>query len=254
MTRSSVLHLLPLSAYRDDPTAPIAPESLSTEGFVHCSPDAATALAVADALYRDSAEPMVALELDCAALPADLRWEAAAPAPPAGVSSDVLFPHLYAAIDRSAIIEVHHARRSPDGRYLELLPRRGRAEELDLLPHPEGGWYRRFWASSATVERSDGAQRPAATAIHYALDAGEVSRWHTVASEELWFWHAGEVELTLGGTGDQPGTPETVVLGPDADIQLTVPAGTWQRASASVEALVSCVVSPGFDFADFRVA
>lgn len=248
-----MLHLLPLSAYREDPSAPISPASLSTEGFVHCSPDTATTLAVADVLHRDSSEPMVALELDCAALSADLRWEAAAPAPPPGVSSDVLFPHLYGPIDRSAIIEVHHARRSIDGHYLELLPRRGRAEELDLLPHPEGGWYRRFWESPATVQRPDGAERPAATAIHYALDAGEVSRWHTVTSDELWFWHAGEVELSLSGTDDQPGAPEVVVLGPGKDIQVTVPAGTWQRASASAEALVSCVVSPGFDFADFRV-
>jgi predicted cupin superfamily sugar epimerase len=34
-----------------------------------------------------------------------------------------------------------------------------------------------------------------------------------------------------------------------------VPAGVWQRAvPAAADALVHCVVSPGFDFADFELA
>jgi predicted cupin superfamily sugar epimerase len=37
--------------------------------------------------------------------------------------------------------------------------------------------------------------------------------------------------------------------------QLRVPAGVWQSAepAAGEPVLVSCVVSPGFDFADFRL-
>ncbi|WP_460368287.1 cupin domain-containing protein, partial [Actinocorallia lasiicapitis] len=46
-------------------------------------------------------------------------------------------------------------------------------------------------------------------------------------------------------------------LGPDVERgqapQAIVPAGVWQAArSGADETLVSCVVSPGFDFADFR--
>jgi len=61
-----------------------------------------------------------------------------------------------------------------------------------------------------------------------------------------------------GGAGDRPGLePETVVLAPDAAAgrrpQALVPAGTRQaaRPAGAEEALVGCVVSPGFDVADF---
>ncbi len=36
--------------------------------------------------------------------------------------------------------------------------------------------------------------------------------------------------------------------------QVVVPAGAWQRTlPGDDDALVSCVVSPGFDFADFEL-
>jgi predicted cupin superfamily sugar epimerase len=48
-------------------------------------------------------------------------------------------------------------------------------------------------------------------------------------------------------------------LGTDLDSgeepQVLVPAGVWQRTRpASDDALVSCLVSPGFDFDDFELA
>lgn len=261
MTTSELFHLLPLSTYRTDPGSPITSPTLEQEGFVHCSPDLDTTLAVANGLYRDSEEPMVALELDAAALTAPLRWEQASPAPPPGVPSGTLFPHVYGPLDRSAVRDVHYARRDAQGRHLEF-ERRGRwAEELGLLPHPEGGWYRRTWVSPVTAPVADGrGERPTATAIHFLLPPGRGSAWHTVASDELWLWHrGGPLVLTRAGDGPSPQSePESLTLGPDITAgqlpQAVVPAGTWQRADASddAETLVSCVVSPGFDFADFR--
>ena len=49
----SLLHLLPLSAFQADRDAPIRSATLDAEGFVHCSPDVRTTLAVANALYRE---------------------------------------------------------------------------------------------------------------------------------------------------------------------------------------------------------
>ncbi len=128
------------------------------------------------------------------------------------------------------------------------------AVRLGLEPHPEGGWYRQTWASPVTVTLPDGRVRPTATLIFFLLPAGESSAWHRVASDETWLAHAGAVTLELGGSGDAPGAPERVVcdLG---HAQVLVPAGVWQRTVPSAEhALVSCLVSPGFDFADFELA
>nr|WP_239029432.1 cupin domain-containing protein [Pseudonocardia acidicola] len=122
-----------------------------------------------------------------------------------------------------------------------------------MAPHPEGGWYRRTWTSPMTVETAYGP-RPTATAILYLLD--RESRWHRVRSTELWLWHSGApVALSLGGGGIRPEPGEPLRLGPAAP-QFEVPAGHWQSARllGTEPALVSCVVSPGFDFADFELA
>lgn len=118
----TVLHLLPLASYQAEAGQHIGSPTLGSHGFLHCSPDAATTLAVANALYPAVTEPMVAIELDTGLLSAPLRWEAAQPGPPPGVDANVLFPHLYGPINRNAITRVYLARRDCAGRYVALEP------------------------------------------------------------------------------------------------------------------------------------
>jgi predicted cupin superfamily sugar epimerase len=128
------------------------------------------------------------------------------------------------------------------------------AESLDLQPHPEGGWYRQTWASPESVTLPDGRVRPTATLIYFLLAAGQSSAWHRVKSDELWLAHHGAVTLELGGEHTAPVAGDLVVLDLDAP-QALVPAGTWQRTRpAQADALVSCLVSPGFDFDDFEMS
>ncbi|NEM90921.1 cupin domain-containing protein [Galbitalea soli] len=135
-----------------------------------------------------------------------------------------------------------------------MTPRPERAAELGLEPHPEGGWYRRTWTSPATAETPRG-ERPAATLIHFLLAPGETSAWHVVTSDEMWLWHGpGVLRLQLGGEGDAPVEGEVLALESSA-AQRLVPAGVWQRTlPGTEEVLVSCLVSPGFSFDDFRLA
>lgn len=139
------------------------------------------------------------------------------------------------------------------------------ADLLDLAPHPEGGWFRETWRAGLVLP-SDAlpdhpGPRSAGTAIYYLLGPGESSAWHVVRSAELWFWHrGGPLTLSLGGDGEHPVRPQELTLGPDLTVgqqpQLLVPAGVWQaaRPATGAEVLVSCVVVPGFDFADFRLS
>ena len=154
-------------------------------------------------------------------------------------------------------------RRTADGEFIERLERPALAVELGLGPHPEGGWYRRTWTSPVpvTLTAADGSERvrPAATLIHFFLPAGEFSAWHRVSSTEIWIWNGqGAVELELGGTGDEPETEATAILGGrllrGERSQVIIGADVWQRTVPSEQdALVSCLVSPGFDFADFSM-
>lgn len=124
---------------------------------------------------------------------------------------------------------------------------------LGLSPHPEGGWYAETWRADAP----EGA-RPAATAIHFLLKAGERSHWHRVDADEVWLWHAGAaLDLRVAATAEGPAT--RVRLGPGLAAgerpQAVVPAGHWQAAvTAGAYTLVSCVVAPGFRFEGFDLA
>ncbi|GAB3463856.1 hypothetical protein GCM10027570_51440 [Streptomonospora sediminis] len=239
---------------------PIAPDSLRSEGFVHAAPDDAAVLAVANAIYTGAAETQVVLIIDSGRLAAEVRWEAAAPAPPPGMPPDTLFPHIYGPIEREAVIGVRYLRRDPQGAFVSVEQRGATADLLDLLPHPEGGWYRQTWTTRAEVSPPGypGA-RATATGIHFLLNPGEASRWHRVRSDEMWvFNRGGPLKLSFGGTGDRPEADSWQTLGPYIEaghvLQALIPAGTWQAARplTSEEALVSCFVSPGFDFADFE--
>lgn len=132
-------------------------------------------------------------------------------------------------------------------------------DTLDLEPHPEGGHFRQTWASAEELTTSDDRVRAAATLIYFHLSAGESSAWHRVASDEVWLAHQGSVTLEYGGDDDGPVPADRVVVGVDLDAgerpQAIVPAGVWQRTlPVGHDALVSCVVAPGFDFEDFELA
>jgi uncharacterized protein len=142
-----------------------------------------------------------------------------------------------------------------------MTPRPQLAEQLDLRPHPEGGWFRETWRSPLLF-RPPGydSDRSVATAIYFLLCPGEASAWHVVRSDELWLWHrGGPLALRIGGSAAELRAADLVVLGADVSKgelpQFVVPGGTWQSATpAGLEpVLVSCVVAPGFDFADFRL-
>ena len=126
-------------------------------------------------------------------------------------------------------------------------------ETLGLAPHPEGGWYRETWRAEAP-----GGQRAAATAILFLLEAGQSSHWHKVDATELWLFHAGGPLRLRTARGDDAPVTETR-LGADVlaveTPQLRIEPHHWQAAEADRGwALVSCIVSPGFDFAGFTLA
>lgn len=130
-------------------------------------------------------------------------------------------------------------------------------DHLELERHPEGGWYKETYRSALQLPAEATDQqgpRAAATVIYFLLQHQERSHFHRIASDEHWFFHGGQAlhihvlqqdytRLDLGL--QQP--------------QAWVPAGAWFAAELVVPepeafALVSCVVAPGFDFADFELA
>jgi predicted cupin superfamily sugar epimerase len=124
-------------------------------------------------------------------------------------------------------------------------------EFLGLVPHPEGGWYRRTWEAPAKA-----GDRPAASAIYYLLLEGEVSLPHRIDAIELWHFYDGDpLELVREPPG---GAPQTTILGLDlADgqrPQAVVEAGVWQSARPLGRyALMGATVTPAFMFEGFEL-
>lgn len=127
---------------------------------------------------------------------------------------------------------------------------------LNLKSHPEGGFYSETYRSSSEVETLSG-KRQLTTSIYFLLRSEDVSHFHRIKSDELWFWHEGSALsvhlLTENGH-------ETLQLGPVTEKgsypQQLVRGNTIFGSSVDVMdsyALVSCVVSPGFDFRDFEL-
>ena len=161
------------------------------------------------------------------------------------------------------------------------------AASLGLEPHPEGGYYLETYRATQTLPTPSG-ERPASTAILFLVTAESVSRLHRLSSDELWVYQGGlplelvtiapDGELRRRVLGDleelvrsrvheHPPTVEFPVGLPEGALdwlpQALVPAGSWQGARLAggphlpaqyAWALVSCVVTPGFDFADFELA
>jgi predicted cupin superfamily sugar epimerase len=128
---------------------------------------------------------------------------------------------------------------------------------LQLLPHPEGGYYREIYRNPRNFLFEDfHGERSLATSIYFLLTADRPSSMHRIKSDEIWYFHDGfALEITMIDTS---GCESIVRLGRDIEndevLQFVVPAGFWFGAKTVGDfSLVGCQVSPGFDFRDFEL-
>jgi predicted cupin superfamily sugar epimerase len=136
-------------------------------------------------------------------------------------------------------------------------------ERFQLIPHPEGGYYREVFRSEIAfdhpgIDSLRGARRRASTLIYFLLAERDFSAFHRVlASDEVWHLYAGgPLEVH---TIDPAKRYEKHVLSGDlenGEPAFVVPAGWWQAARlapSAAWAFIGCTVAPGFDFADFEM-
>ena len=130
-------------------------------------------------------------------------------------------------------------------------------QALDLVPHPEGGWYRETWRSAAGP-----GERAAATAVYYVIEPGQRSQWNRVDADEMWLWHSGD-PLDLAIAASDAGPVRTLRLGArigdGEEPQVIVPKGHWQSATpiedgAAGYTFLSCIVAPAFEFSGYELA
>ena len=137
-------------------------------------------------------------------------------------------------------------------------------ESLQLLPHPEGGFYKEVYRSSSVIPKDAlpddfSGDRSYCTSIYFLLTSENFSAFHRIKQDEIWHFYGGS-SLSVHVI-DQQGNYTEHKVGMDFSNgeapQLVVPAGCWFASSVAEKdsyAFVGCTVAPGFDFDDFELA
>jgi MFS family permease/uncharacterized protein (DUF952 family) len=102
-------HLVP-QKYFDalDANQDYTPNDFDREGFIHCTDGADEMARTANRYYQSNAEAHYYLYIDQARVRAPMRYDA----------TPRIYPHIYGALNRDAIIAVRPARRNADGIFL----------------------------------------------------------------------------------------------------------------------------------------
>ncbi|VYT90929.1 cupin [Clostridium tertium] len=126
-------------------------------------------------------------------------------------------------------------------------------ENLSMEPHIEGGYFKESFVSTDNI-RTD---KKLWSSIYFLLMTGEVSNFHRLKSDELWYYHDGEA-LTIYMITEE-GKLITKQLGKNIECgeepQVLVPKGCIFGSAMNNNgyALVGCMVSPAFEYDEFEL-
>ena len=76
-------------------------------------------------------------------------------------------------------------------------------DKLELLSHPEGGFYKEIYRSDEAIsadalpERYKG-ERSFSTSIYFLLRENEFSAFHRLQSDEIWHFYSGQLRRQPG--------------------------------------------------------
>lgn len=127
-------------------------------------------------------------------------------------------------------------------------------QQLDLRPHPEGGYFRETYRSTCKVQTPH-AIRDALTTIYYVLWHESFSAFHRIAADEIWHHYRGAPVAIQMIAPD--GSHRQTIIGEAHCWQAAIPSGYWFAAHVCEPdsyALVGCDVAPGFEFTDLEIA
>lgn len=154
-----ILHLVSTHDWNAaPPDQPFTPKAYAADGFIHCTFGDALMLSVANRFYKSQPGEFLAIAIDETRVSAPVKWEAPAEpgespatpaalgapakpamaetpaaalppeaeaefgAAPAGAQAAPLFPHIYGALNRDAILGARRLLRAPDGSFTGYAP------------------------------------------------------------------------------------------------------------------------------------
>ena len=127
-----------------------------------------------------------------------------------------------------------------------------------LEPHPEGGAFAEVYTAPFAMGDAAGGARPCAGSIFFLLSGGEVSHFHRIDCDELWYYHEGcGLRLTAITPG---GGLREERLGADfaaGERPLVVISAGTVFAAENLDpggyTFISCATAPRFAYAGFEL-
>ena len=137
------------------------------------------------------------------------------------------------------------------------------AIKLDMLPHPEGGYYKETYRSNGIINKNNlgtdfSGERNYSTCIYFLFTSDTFSAFHRIKQDEIWHYYKGApIKLhIISAEGDY----SNIIIGNNLEKgelpQYVVNAKDWFAAEVIEDgySLLGCTVAPGFDFKDFELA
>ncbi|HBF39320.1 MAG TPA: cupin [Firmicutes bacterium] len=134
-------------------------------------------------------------------------------------------------------------------------------DALGLIKHPEGGYFQEKYRCPETVSLNTGTpdqKRNLASSIYFLLPGNEVSAFHRLRYDEIWYYHAGSplIIYMIDDHGKLTEHKLGLNAGQNEWPQVVVPRGNIFGAivcQPESYTLIGCVVAPGFDYQDFEL-
>lgn len=128
-------------------------------------------------------------------------------------------------------------------------------QQYDLKKHIEGGYFRETLVDPSLNACEDKSYRALYTSILFMLHGNEVSHFHQLKSDELWYFHQGDPLDIVCILKD--GSLKVHHLGIQVDqvLQVMVEKGTifGSFVPSGGVSLVACAVIPGFMYTEFKL-
>jgi predicted cupin superfamily sugar epimerase len=136
-------------------------------------------------------------------------------------------------------------------------------EAYQLEAHPEGGYFKRTFASKDVVkvnDRYEEQNRLASSHIYYLLEDDDFSAFHRIKSDEHWHFYVGD-NLILYVLDRQKNLQQIILGNPllteGAVFHHCIEQGQWFAASTDAKnsySFIGCTVAPGFEERDWELA
>lgn len=118
-----ILHITPVDHFRaQEKSGVYVTESLTAEGFIHCTKEPEVMLRVANRFYKNVPGDVLILVIDPRKVKAEVKYEPPAhPEPdPNSPLNSILFPHIYGKLNLDAVVEVRVTKRDEGGAFVAV--------------------------------------------------------------------------------------------------------------------------------------